>query len=74
MKYRVVLIPSREGFAVNCPALPGCWSQGSTEDEALSNISVAIKDYVDVQTELLVEEAKAGGTSALVREVESASA
>jgi predicted RNase H-like HicB family nuclease len=38
MKYRVVLHPSEEGFAVSCPGLPGCWSQGATEDEALANI------------------------------------
>jgi len=31
MKYKVVLHPSAEGFAVSVPGLPGCWSQGSTE-------------------------------------------
>ena len=74
MKYRVVLIPSKQGYAISCPALPGCWSQGSSELEALSNISNAIKDYVEVQTELLAKEAKAEGKSALVREVELAGA
>jgi len=38
MKYSVILIPSDEGFAVTCPALPGCWSQGKTQEEALANI------------------------------------
>src|SRR5687767_11008823 len=37
MNYRVVLYPSDEGFAVACPDLPGCWSQGATEEEALAN-------------------------------------
>ncbi|HUP59688.1 MAG TPA: type II toxin-antitoxin system HicB family antitoxin [Thermoanaerobaculia bacterium] len=46
MKYRVVLHPSDEGFAVSCPGLPGCWSQGATEEEALANIRDAIEDYV----------------------------
>ena len=46
MKYRVVLHPSEEGFAVSCPGLPGCWSQGLTEEEALRNIRGAIEDYL----------------------------
>jgi predicted RNase H-like HicB family nuclease len=50
MKYRVVLIPSEEGFAVSCPGLPGCWSQGATE--ALANIRDAIREYLDAVTTL----------------------
>ena len=46
MKYRVVLHESEEGFAVSCPALPGCWSQGETEDEAIENIQDAIQEYL----------------------------
>ena len=46
-KYRVVLIESEEGFAVSCPALPGCHSQGDTEPEALDNIASAIQEYLD---------------------------
>ncbi|MFZ0707907.1 MAG: type II toxin-antitoxin system HicB family antitoxin [Candidatus Korobacteraceae bacterium] len=53
MTYQVVLIPSEgEGFAVSCPGLPGCWSQGATEQEALDNISVAIREYLDAVKEL----------------------
>ena len=52
MTYRVVLIPSEEGFAVSCPGLPGCWSQGATENEALENIRHAIREYLDAVTEL----------------------
>jgi predicted RNase H-like HicB family nuclease len=44
--YPVVLIKSDEGYAVECPALPGCWSQGNTEVEALQNIREAIRDYL----------------------------
>lgn len=46
--YPVVLKKSEEGYAVGCPALPGCWSQGTTEEEALENIRMAIQEYVEV--------------------------
>ena len=51
MKYKVVLQPSEEGYAVSCPTLPGCWSQGDTEEEALANISEAIQEYLEVVEE-----------------------
>jgi len=50
--YRVVLHQSEEGFSVSCPGLPGCWSQGATEEEALENIRVAIREYIDAAEEL----------------------
>ncbi|HEY0257528.1 MAG TPA: type II toxin-antitoxin system HicB family antitoxin [Candidatus Methylacidiphilales bacterium] len=46
LSYPIVLIKSEEGYAVGCPALPGCWSQGITEEEALENIRGAIQDYL----------------------------
>ncbi|KAF0109345.1 MAG: hypothetical protein FD146_389 [Anaerolineaceae bacterium] len=46
MKYRVKLEKSEEGYAVWCPGLPGCWSQGETEQEALENIKDAIETYL----------------------------
>jgi len=46
VKYKVELIESEEGFAVSCPELPGCWSQGRTEEEALTNIKAAISEYL----------------------------
>jgi predicted RNase H-like HicB family nuclease len=52
MTYRVVLQQSEEGFAVSCPGLPGCWSQGATEQEALENICSAIAEYLDAVSEL----------------------
>jgi hypothetical protein len=42
--------------------MPGCWSQGATEDEALENIEEAIREYVEVAEEQL--------KGAQVREVE----
>ena len=51
MKYKVVLNHSEEGYAVSCPGLPGCWSQGATEEEALANICEAIQEYLSVVEE-----------------------
>ena len=46
MKYKIVLTQSEEGFSVSCPGLPGCWSQGRTEDEVIDNIRDAIQEYL----------------------------
>ncbi len=46
MNYKVVLNETEEGVSVNCPGLPGCWSQGATEEEALENIRDAIQEYL----------------------------
>ena len=51
MKYKVALHHSEEGFSVWVPGLPGCVSQGDTEDEALTNISDAIREYLEVVME-----------------------
>jgi len=62
MRYKVVLHPSEEGFAVSCPGLPGCWSQGATEQEAVENVRDAIREYLAAVAESTSE--------SLVREVE----
>lgn len=64
MRYKIALTRSAEGVSVSVPGLPGCWSQGATESEALSNIRDAIVDYLAVRDELL--------SDADVREVEVA--
>jgi predicted RNase H-like HicB family nuclease len=46
MKYKIVLEKSDEGYSVHCPGLPGCWSQGNTEIEAIENIQDAIQEYL----------------------------
>ncbi|OQW33078.1 MAG: hypothetical protein A4E19_06960 [Nitrospira sp. SG-bin1] len=46
MKYRVALHKSEESYAVSVPGLPGCWSQGTTEQEAIQNIQDAIREYL----------------------------
>jgi predicted RNase H-like HicB family nuclease len=53
MKYKVILQESDEGVAVSVPGLPGCHSQGTTEQEALENIADAIREYLAVRDELL---------------------
>jgi len=54
MKYKIRLEETEEGFAVWVPGLPGCWSQGETEQEALENIKDAIKTYLET-VEILLE-------------------
>jgi len=48
MKYRVALHKSEEGYSISVPGLPGCWSQGGTEKEALENIREAVREYLSV--------------------------
>jgi len=62
MKYRIALQKTEEGYSVSVPGLPGCWSQGATEEEALANIEDAIKEYLAAREELLRD--------SVVREVE----
>jgi predicted RNase H-like HicB family nuclease len=52
MKYKVVLERSEEGISVHAPGLPGRWSQGGTEAEALANIEDAIREYLAALTDL----------------------
>jgi len=64
MKYKIALHPSEDGVSVSVPGLPGCWSQGKTESEALANIQEAIREYLAVADVQL--------SGAEVREVEVA--
>ena len=52
MRYKVNLQETPEGYAVWVPGLPGCWSQGKTEKEALENIKDAIQEYLEVVEKL----------------------
>jgi len=52
MKYKVNIEKSDEGYSVWCPGLPGCWSQGQTEEEALESIKDAIKSYLETVEEI----------------------
>lgn len=64
MIYKFALHETEEGFSVSVPGLPGCWSQGATEPEALQNIQDAIREYLAARDEILED--------AVVREVEVA--
>ena len=52
MKYKVKLEKTEEGYAVWVPGLPGCWSQGVSEEEAIENIKDAIETYLATVEEL----------------------
>src|ERR1043166_6070575 len=62
MRYKIALLKTDEGYSVSVPGLPGCWSQGATEEEALQNIQAAIQEYLAARDELL--------DGAVVREIE----
>ena len=53
MIFKVVLRSDLEdgGFNISCPALPGCHSQGDTEEEAIENIKDAIRGCLEVLNE-----------------------
>jgi predicted RNase H-like HicB family nuclease len=65
VRYKVALLETEDGFSVSVPGLPGCWSQGATEQEALENIPDAIQAYLATRDALL--------EGAVVREIEVAS-
>ena len=49
MEFLVKIHKSKYGYDVVCPTLPGCASQGDTEEEALENIKDAIRGYLAVK-------------------------
>ena len=64
MKYKIALHHDEDGYSVSVPGLPGCWSQGATEAEAVENIADAIREYLAARDEMI------GGDD--VREIEVA--
>ena len=63
-EYKIALHKTAEGYSASVPGLPGCWSQGATEQEALEDIGDAIREYLAARDDLL--------RGATVREVEVA--
>ena len=52
MKFIVTIDKDEDGvWVVECPAIPGCVSQGSTKEEALANIQEAIQLCLEVRAE-----------------------
>jgi len=68
MKFQVVLWedPEDGGYVVECPALPGCVSQGETTDEPLENIKDAIQGWLEVAA----ERSKSGTKISSAKEIE----
>jgi predicted RNase H-like HicB family nuclease len=66
MRLKVVFEPSDDGgFTIFVPSLPGCISEGETEQEALANIQEAIGLYLEpVEDDWILDE------QALVQEIE----
>ncbi len=55
MRYPVMLQKTEEGYTISCPILPGCISEGDTEQEAMENIKSAIEEYLSVVQEMVAE-------------------
>ena len=52
MKFFVTVYQDEDGvFIAECPTIPGCVSQGKTEEEAYRNIQEAIRDCLEVRAE-----------------------
>lgn len=52
MKFLVTIFQDEDGvYIAECPAIPGCVSQGETEEEAEANIQDAIKECIEVRVE-----------------------
>jgi predicted RNase H-like HicB family nuclease len=45
--YDVLIFEEEDGFTVTCPSLPGCITEGDTEEEAIRNVREAIKAYLE---------------------------
>jgi predicted RNase H-like HicB family nuclease len=52
MKFAVTIDRDEDGMWITeCPAIPGCVSQGKTKQDALDNIAEAIRLCLDVRAE-----------------------
>lgn len=52
MRFVVTIDRDEDGvYIVECPAIPGCVSQGRTQDEALKNIRDSIRECLEVRAE-----------------------
>ena len=52
MRFMITILRDEAGvYIAECPAIPGCVSQGRTEEEAQQNIQEAIKECLEVRAE-----------------------
>ena len=60
MQVKVILEPAEEGgYTVYVPSLPGCISEGETEEEAIANIKEAIELYLEpIEDEMFITESR----------------
>ncbi len=71
MKIKVLLHPEVDGgYSVSVPAMPGCYSQGETVDEAIANIREAAELWIEVQVERAAEEARLESPPVQFQEIE----
>ena len=52
MQFTITVDRDEDGaWVTECPAIPGCVSQGATKEEAISNIQEAIRLCLEVRAE-----------------------
>jgi predicted RNase H-like HicB family nuclease len=67
MLFHVTMEPAEDGWIViECPALPGCVSQGKDEQEAIANIKEAITGWLYAQDQEAAKSLPADQRSFLV--------
>ena len=55
MKFTITITRDEDGmYIAECPAIPGCVSQGKTEEEAQANVQDAIKQCLEVRAEMVM--------------------
>lgn len=71
MRLKVLVRPETVGgFSVRVPALPGCYSEGETLEEALANIREAAELWLEVAAETATNQVKAEAPDATLQEIE----
>ncbi|MBI4567610.1 MAG: type II toxin-antitoxin system HicB family antitoxin [Planctomycetes bacterium] len=67
MIFHVTIEHAEDGYCViECPSLPGCVSQGKTEEEALSNIREAIVAWLWAEDQKSLAETNASGKTPIL--------
>jgi predicted RNase H-like HicB family nuclease len=71
MKLKVLVrAETMGGYSVSVPALPGCFSQGETREEALSNLREAVELWLEVTADEAAAEVDGPGIDAEFQEIE----
>jgi antitoxin HicB len=71
MKLKVILSPEEEGgFSVAVPALPGCYTQGETVEEALANAREAAEAWLEASNDNDSPFAAGVTVKEIIREIE----